>query len=114
MEKKIRNEFSLAEAKVIGKRLGIDWKNFDVKQFRVGLNAELESGIYNPTTNFLTDDPILIGKVVRAHLNESPDYYTRWARMEKAAARKHAGKESKTDESQTDESQTDESQTDAD
>lgn len=86
MSKSIRKEFTLAEAKVIGEKLGIDWKGFDVKQFRAGLNAELEDGIYNPITNLVSDDPILIGKVVRAHLNEAPDYYTHWAEMEKAAA----------------------------
>jgi hypothetical protein len=96
MEKKLRKAFTLAEAKTIGEKLGITWKDFDVKEFRLGLNSELESGFYNPTTNFATDDPILIGKVVRAHLNESPDYYTQWARMEKAAARKASGKQKKT------------------
>lgn len=86
MSKNIRKEFTLAEAKVIGEKLGIDWKEFDVKQFRLGLNAELEDGICNPITNLVSDDPILIGKVVRAHLKETPDYYTHWAEMEKAAA----------------------------
>ena len=38
-------------------------------------------------TSFASDDPIMIGKVVRAHLNEFPDYYTQWAQMEKEAER---------------------------
>ena len=79
-------QFTIAEARVIGEKLGIDWKEFDVKQFRYGLNAELKDGISNPMTGFVTEDPILIGKVVRAHLNERVDYYTEWAEMEKAAA----------------------------
>lgn len=79
--------FTLREAKIIGDKLNMDWEVFDVKQFRLGLNAELEDGTYNPITNFASDDPILIGKIVRMHLNEASDYYTKWAQMEKAAAR---------------------------
>lgn len=82
-----RKKFTLAEAKVIGEKLGIDWKQFDAAEFRLGMNAELADGAVNPMTGFATDDPIVIGKVVRAHLNEAPDYYTQWAEMEKAAAR---------------------------
>ena len=85
-------QFTVKEAKVIGEKLGIDWETFDVKQFCFGLNAELQDGTYNPMTNFASSDPILIGKVVRAHLNEAPDYYTRWALMEKEAAREHRSK----------------------
>jgi Protein of unknown function (DUF5661) len=80
-----RKPFTRAEAKTIGDKLGIDWMKFAVKQFRTGMNAELADGMYNPVTNFASDDPILVGKVVRAHLNEFPDYYTQWAQMEKAA-----------------------------
>jgi hypothetical protein len=79
-----RKPFTLAEAKEIGEKLGINWEKFDVNQFRVGMNAELADGTYNPLTNFASDDPILVGKVVRTHLNETPDYYTQWAAGEKA------------------------------
>lgn len=93
MTKQLRKQFTMAEAKVIGERLGIDWQNFDVKQFRMGLNAELKDGAYDPLSNFASDDPIMIGKTVRTHLNESPDYYTEWAEMEKAAELAHTGKQ---------------------
>jgi hypothetical protein len=86
VEKAKRKRFTQVEAKIVGEKLGIDWTEFNVKQFCAGMNAELADGIYNPMTNFATDDPILVGKVVRSHLNESPDYYTQWAEMEKAAA----------------------------
>jgi hypothetical protein len=92
MVQKKRNAFTTTEAKRIGEKLGIDWKKIELKQFRLGLNAELADGTYNSITNFASDDPILIGKVVRTHLNEAPDYYTRWAQMEKAAALDHADK----------------------
>ncbi len=93
MTKQLRKQFTMAEAKVIGEKLGIDWQNFDVKQFRMGLNAELKDGAYDPLSNFASDDPIMIGKTVRTHLNESPDYYTEWAEMEKAAELAHTGKQ---------------------
>ena len=91
-----RKQFTLAEAKSTGDRLGVSWEKFDVKQFRMGMNAELADGTYDLYTNFGDDDnPIKVGKVVRAHLNESPDYYTKWAQMEKEAEHDHGGKHTK-------------------
>lgn len=87
-----RKPFTAAEAKIIGDKLAVDWERFDLAQFRVGLNAELADGAYNPATSFASDDPILMGKIVRKHLNESPDYYSQWARMEKVAERDHGRK----------------------
>jgi len=84
-----QQQFTLAEAKAIGDKLGIQWDAFDVKQFRLGLNAERKDGAYNPITNFASDDPLQIGKVVRTHLNATPDYYTHWAQMEKDAKQDH-------------------------
>lgn len=81
--------FTLTEAKEIGEKLGLNWEKFDVNQFRTGMNAELADGTYNPVTNFASDDPILVGKVVRAHLSKFPDYYTQWAKQEKAAGLEH-------------------------
>lgn len=87
-----RKRFTIAEAKDVGERLGIHWNQFDVNQFRDGMNAELAAGTYNPVTHFASDDPILVGKVVRAHLNKTPDYYTKWAAGEKAAEREYGHK----------------------
>ena len=83
----------MAEAKAIGDKLGLDWNVFTVKQYRIGLNAELADGAYNPMTSFASDDPILIGKIVRTHLNEAHDYYTQWAQMEVNAAQDHVRKQ---------------------
>jgi hypothetical protein len=77
---------------VIGDKLGIGWETFAVKQFRLGLNAELTDGAYNPVTSFASEDPILIGKIVRTHLNEFPDYYSHWAQREKEAELAHRPK----------------------
>ena len=65
----------MAEARSIGDKLSVDWDVFTVEQYCVGLNAELAAGVYNPITGLASDDPILLGKIVRAHLNESLDYY---------------------------------------
>lgn len=65
--------------------MGIDWKSFDVEQFRMGLDIELEHGKRDSKTNVSNDDPLITGKIALAHLNEFSDYYTRLAKMEKEA-----------------------------
>jgi hypothetical protein len=77
--------FNLAEAKQIGDTLGIDWRLFDVEQFQIGLEVELEHGARDARTNVTNDDALITGKIALAHLNEFPDYYTRLAAMEKEA-----------------------------
>lgn len=80
-----REHFTTEEAKGIGEKLGIDWSKFDVEQYRMGLNVELEHGLVDPDTSVTNDDPILTGKIALAHLNEFPDYYTRLEKMEREA-----------------------------
>lgn len=87
-----KKKFSAEEAKRIGESLGIDWSKFDVEQFRMGMDVELEHGLVDPKTNVSNDDPIITGKIALAHLNEFPDYYTRLNKMEKEAEKFH-GKE---------------------
>lgn len=82
MEKK---SFTVEEAKNIGEKLGIDWSKFDVEQYRMGLDVELEHGSTDPKTNVTNDDPMVTGKIALAHLNEFPDYYTRLSKMETEA-----------------------------
>ncbi len=77
--------FSGEEAKEIGEKLGIDWLKFDIEQFRMGLDVELEHGTREAHTNVSNDDPLITGKITLAHLNEFPDYYTRLDLMEKEA-----------------------------
>ncbi len=85
MEEEIKKHFTEEDAKRIGEELGIDWLKFDVKQFRVGLDVELEHGTRDPRTNVTDDDDIMTGKIALAHLNEFSDYYTRLEKMEKEA-----------------------------
>jgi hypothetical protein len=81
--------FTTEDAERIGAALGIDWSEFDVEQFRMGLDVELEHGAVDPATDVTHDDPIMTGKIALAHLNEFPDYYTRLAEMEEEAERFH-------------------------
>jgi hypothetical protein len=76
--------FTAEEARTIGQEIGIDWSSapFDVEQFRMGMDVELEHGSRDPATNVTHDDPLLTGKIALAHLNEFADYYTRLAKME--------------------------------
>jgi hypothetical protein len=80
-----KKHFTAEEAKRIGESLGIDWSKFDVEQYRMGLDVELEHGLIDPHTNVTNDDLMMTGKIALAHLNEFPDYYTRLEKMEKEA-----------------------------
>lgn len=76
--------FTLEQARDLGATIGIDWATspFDVEQFRMGLEVELEHGAHDPETDVTGDDPLLTAKIAWAHLKELPDYYTRLAVME--------------------------------
>lgn len=80
-----RKNFTIEEAVSIAQYLNIKFDKFDVEQFRIGLNVELEHGSINPFTNITNDDPIITGKITLAHLNEYPDYYKRLTKMEQEA-----------------------------
>ena len=84
-----RDGFSTEEARHVGEQIGIDWGSspFDVDQFRRGMDVELEHGLHDLGTNVTDDDPVVTGKIARAHLNEFPDYYTRLEQMEEQAKR---------------------------
>ena len=77
--------FKAKKAKEIGEALGIDWAKFDVEQFRMGMDVELEHGTENSVTNVTNDESLMTGKITLAHLNEFPDYYTRLLKLEEEA-----------------------------
>jgi hypothetical protein len=84
-----RKEFTAEEARRYGEEVGIDWSSapFEVEQFRIGMNVELEHGLHDLLTNVTDDDPHVTAKIALAHLNEFADYYTRLERMEEEAKR---------------------------
>jgi predicted heme/steroid binding protein/rubrerythrin len=82
-----KTSFTTEEAAQIARELGIDFnkEKFNLEQFRMGLDTELEHGRkYNPT-NVTEDNPLLTGKIALAHLSEFPDYYTRLKKLEEEA-----------------------------
>jgi hypothetical protein len=84
-----RSSFNAEEARRVGEEIGIDWSSapFDIEQFRLGMDVELEHGLHDLLTNVTDGDPVVTGKIALAHLKEFPDYYTRLARMEAEAKR---------------------------
>ena len=80
-----KQHFTTEQAREIGDKLGIDWIRFNVEQFRMGLDVELEHGLIEPSSDVTGNDPILTGKIALAHLNEFADYYTRLDKMEQEA-----------------------------
>lgn len=80
-----QRHFTSEQAREIGEKLGIQWGRFDVEQFRMGLEVELEHGLRTPATDVTGNDPLLTGKIALAHLNEFVDYYTRLETMEREA-----------------------------
>jgi hypothetical protein len=87
--------FTAEDARAAGERIGIDWASsqFDVEQFRIGMDVELEHGRQDLETNVTDDDETVTAKIARAHLNEFPDYYTRLAVMEAEAEAYWAARE---------------------
>jgi|TARA_Y100000310_G_C20485634_1_gene716734 hypothetical protein len=83
----MRKKFTKQEAKKIGDKLGIKWDKYNVEQFRMGMDVELEHGTRNKKTNITNDKPLMTGKIALAHLNEIRDYYTRLAKLEKDGKR---------------------------
>ena len=77
--------FTAEEAIAIGEKLGLKWDKFDADQLRRGMDVELEHGTRDSLTNVTNDDPLMIGKIALAHLNEFPDYYDRLEKMEREA-----------------------------
>lgn len=65
-----KKSFTIEEAYEIGESLGIDWDSslFDVEQYRMGLDVELEHGRINTLTNVSDDNPLITGKIALAHL----------------------------------------------
>ena len=87
-ETTVRQSFTREEARAVATELGMNFEalKYDLEQFRMGLDVELEHGLRSPKTNVSGDDWNITGKIALAHLNEFPDYYTRLAVLEREAA----------------------------
>ena len=78
---KKRKQISSDEAKRIGESLHIDWDQVDLEQFRQGLMGNHKQGSMDPETGRTYDGVLLTGRVVLAHMQEFPDYFTRLERL---------------------------------
>lgn len=83
----VKPSFTREDAIMIARALKIDFskEKFDIDEFAVGINVELEHGSKFIETNITKNDPILTGKIAYAHLKEFPDYYTRLKKLEEEA-----------------------------
>jgi hypothetical protein len=72
-----RRQISTEDARVIGTKLGINWSEISLVQFRRGLEIELKRDTHELATIVTDDDLIMTGNVVWAHLKEFQGYYTR-------------------------------------
>lgn len=83
----VKASYTREEAAAIALLLGIDFNQtpFDLEEFWMGVNTELEHGRKYYQTNVTADDPITTGKIALAHLNEFPDYYKRLKKLEEEA-----------------------------
>ena len=80
-----KREFTTEEARQIGERIGVNWDEYNIEEFRMGLAVELEHGLHDGQTNVTDDDELITGKIALAHLTEIRDYYSRLAVMERDA-----------------------------
>lgn len=82
-----RTKVTAEEAAAVLAALHVDLGTvtWDLEQFRMGMESELDHGRVDPDTNVTDDDLVLTGKIALAHLVEIPDYYTRLAAMEAEA-----------------------------
>jgi hypothetical protein len=73
--KKKEAKVSLKEAKIILAEVQGKNKDIDPKEFKAGLEVELEHGIQFRDANVTNNHPVLTGLIVLAHFKESLDYY---------------------------------------
>jgi hypothetical protein len=89
---KKRKQISSDEAKRIGEALHVDWEQVDLEQFRQGLMGEHEQAAIDPETGLTYEGVLLTGKVVLAHMQEFPDYFTRLAKLKEEVDEYQAGR----------------------
>ena len=82
---KKRKQISSDEARRIGDAMHIDWDQVGLEQFRKGLMGNHEQAAIDPETGLTYDGVLLSGKLVLAHMQEFPDYFTRLEKLKAEA-----------------------------
>jgi hypothetical protein len=65
------------EARVLQAEVGGEALQMPLEEFQLGLEVELEHGLIFPDANVTNNHPLLIARIVLAHLKEMLDYYSR-------------------------------------
>jgi hypothetical protein len=73
----IGTDVLVEEARVLQTEVGGEALQIPVEEFQLGLEIELEHGLMFPDANVTNNHPILIARIVLAHLKEMLDYYSR-------------------------------------
>jgi hypothetical protein len=68
-----KKSFTKSDAREIGDKHKVDFDKYDLEEFRKGLEVELEHD--DPEYDTVNSESDLV-KIVLAHLNEKPNYYT--------------------------------------
>jgi hypothetical protein len=89
---KKRRQVSLDQAKRVGESLHIDWEQVDLEEFRQGLMGNDKPGAIDPDTGLAYDSVLLTGKIILAHMEEFPDYFTRLAKLKEEVDEYQAGR----------------------
>jgi hypothetical protein len=89
---KKRKQISSDEARRIGESLNIDWEQVDLEQFRRDLMGNQTQEAVDPETGLTYDGVLLSGKIVMAHMQDFPDYFTRLEKLKTEADEYHSGR----------------------
>jgi hypothetical protein len=71
MKELSRNVIGIQLAKKLGEELKLDWSKYDLEEFRMGIEEELE---HKGVTH---GDLKMTARIALDHLNEDPNYYTK-------------------------------------
>ena len=72
-----RPQVTINEARIILRRVNPKGMKIPLKDFKIGLEVELEHGLMFKQYNVTNNHPLLTGKIVMAHFMEMLDYYKR-------------------------------------
>ena len=81
----MNKKYTTVDAHMIGDLYNVDWAKYDIEEFRMGLEVEREHD--DVTGGYLNS----VVKIVLAHLNEKPNYYTLLKKVEEDAPANVAG-----------------------
>lgn len=79
------NGYAKKLIELVAKKSELDISKYDMDELAKGMVSELEHGSAHEETNITNDDATETLKIVLAHMNEIPDYYTRLEKMENEA-----------------------------